>query len=160
MANPNVAKREGGYPSAQVQPALNPFLGLLPRELWERPKDFFVYSVLFNPLPISTTEADDIQIQADSDFLIMAGVRYVTSTAAPPVPQAGVALVQLTDSGSGRQLQNTPVHIENLFGTAQMPAVWPFPKLLQRSSTLTVTIQNLEATARIYYISFLGFKCF
>lgn len=162
MGNQTNAKRRGGFPSAQVQPALNPFLGLIPRELWKRPKDFFVYSATFTGafvLPASGAASLDIQIDANADFLIMAGVRTFRDTGTGAL-QTPAATVTLTDSASGRQLQNEPQDVENLFGTAQLPAVWPFPKLIARSATLTVALANLIATASNARVAFLGFKIF
>lgn len=163
MATETSRNRIGNYPSAQVQPALNPFLGLIPRELWKRPKDFFVYSCSMTgaaPLPASDQASRDIQIDANADFLIVAGVRTFRDTATKAIIADPAATVTMTDSGSGRQLQNEAVDIENLFGTAQLPATWPFPKLIAASATLTVNVFNLIATAADVRISFLGFKIF
>lgn len=160
---PSKQQRTRGQPIPQgYVPSVSPFFGLLPPELWKRVKDFFVYSVDFLPLAAGAVQAADIAIQADSDYLIVAGVRTVTDTAnttlvAGPVPQ----LVTITDTGSGRNLQNQAAHIDNLFGTGQLPSYWPFPKLIPAASTLSTTLQNLDGVNdRNVRISYLGFKVF
>jgi hypothetical protein len=125
-----------------------------------RPKDFFVYSAEFTPLGASTTSSFTISIQADSDFLILAGVRVVTDTGNTTFVSNVPQLVTITDTGAGRTFMDRAVHMDNLFGTAQLPALWPYPKFVQGASALSVTLQNLDATARNVRLSFLGFKIF
>ena len=146
---------------AELLPLLNPFWGLLPMDLWGATKDFFVYSVDFLPLTASVvSQAGDIQIQADSHFMIMAGVREVRDTTNATVIAAPPELVRILDAGSGRELNNQELPIDNLFGTAQLPSYWPYPKIIKASSTLTTFLTNLEATDRNARISYLGFKIF
>ncbi|MGH7166468.1 MAG: hypothetical protein ACREIS_13195 [Nitrospiraceae bacterium] len=159
MANASAVGRSAQGPIPVL--AMSPFYGWLPRSLWRKVKDFFVYSSDFIPLAAGGTATQDIAVQADSDFVIIAGVRVYTTTG--DVAIAGdffPALVTIRDSGSGRQLMDRPVHAQNLFGTAQLPAYWPFPKLIRASSTVSTTLQNLEATARNIRISYWGFKVF
>ena len=160
MANQPLRDRTVGGGAAQFLPALNPFLGLLPREFWPKTKDFFVYSIEFVPLAASATSTTSIQIQADSAFLITMGTVVVTDTTNATFISNIPELILITDAGSGRQLSDKAVHMNNLFGTAQLPAVWPFPKIMAPSSTLAATLQNLEATARNVRLSFWGFKVF
>lgn len=133
----------------------------IPNWVRERAKDFFVYSVDFLPLAASGTATGDIAIQNDSDFLIIAGVVRADDNAAPPVdvpiPQV---TIEVTDGGSGRQLQNRAQHITNMFGTGQLPAFWPYPKLLDRATTLQTRVANLTAAAINLRIGYWGFKVF
>lgn len=144
----------------RISPGISPFLGWLPRALWRRAKDFFVYSAEFLPLAANQTQTFEIAIQADSDFVIVAGVRVVTQidnvTQTTFVPE----LVRILDTGSGRELTDRAVHMENWFGTAQLPAYWPYPKVIRASSTLQTTVQNLDGNARNVRMSYLGFKVF
>ena len=161
MAEKTTRNVQGAYPVAQILPPLNPFLGLLPKALWKRVKDFFTFTVEWLPLAISESASKTFSTQGDSDFLILMGTRVVstvdnlTATAFPPM------LVKIEDSGSGRNMMDKAVHLENLFGTAQQPSVWPFPKLIRANSTVTVTLQNLSAASAFNArLSFLGFKVF
>lgn len=156
MANANQVG--AAFPQNQVGPA--PFLGWLPRKLWRRAKDFFVYSAEFLPLPASETATFETAIQADSDFLAVAVTRVVTDVAnlvfSVDVPE----LVTIFDAGSGRNLMDRAIHIDNLMGTARLPSYWPMPKIFRANSTITTTVQNLEAVARNVRIAYLGFKVF
>lgn len=132
----------------------------LPPRMRERARDFFGYTIDFVPLGASATTIQEVNIQSDSDFIVGAAVAVVTDTANTTrlgfVPQ----LVQLFSAGSGRNLFSNATHFENVFGTAQEPAIWPIPKLLAAGSTFSAQLQNLEATARNVRLCFLGFKVF
>lgn len=132
----------------------------LPPRMRERARDFFGYTIDFVPLGVNATTIQEVNIQSDSDFIIGAAVATVTDTANTTrlgfVPQ----LVQLFSAGSGRNLFSGATHFENVFGTAQQPAIWPIPKLLSAGSTFSAQLQNLEATARNVRLTFLGFKVF
>lgn len=136
-------------------------LDMLPSEWQGKAKDFFTYSVEFLALAAAGTGTDRFTTQADSGFLIVAAVGSARTTAAG-VPSVAdrPALLSFRDSGSGRQLQDTPFDFDNLVGTAQLPSVWPAPKFLNPQSTFTVDITSLAAVALSFRINFLGFKIF
>jgi hypothetical protein len=160
MANVNQARRGRALAVGQLLPPVNPFLGLLPRQFWSRVKDFFVYSVELLPLNASATGAAGVTISNEADFLIMAGVRRVTSSDNLTDVSFYPAVVTIRDS-AGVEIMDKAVHIENLFGTAQLPAIWPYPKLIPAGRTLTTTVQSLDtANNRNVRISYLGFKVF
>jgi hypothetical protein len=155
--------------TGQIKVPINPFLGLLPRSLWNRHKDFFTYGVEFLPLAASEAGANgDIAIQADSDFMIIGAAAVVTDTSDAAIASTANAfdkfnppfLVTLTDTGSGRAFSNIGIAFKNLFGTAEQPAIWTFPKLIRASSVLTTKIQNLVATAYRVRIAYTGIKIF
>lgn len=161
MANLNAADRKmGATPLAQVATPMNPFLGLLPTAMWDKQKDFFIYTVEFLPLAASATASQSVNVQSDSHFLIEFVTGTVTDVANAVFVASPPELILITDSGSGRQFMDRPVHWLNLFGTAQLPGVLPFPKIINAGSTISVQIQNLEAVARNVRISFIGFKVF
>jgi len=162
MAQQQTIKQVGAYPIAHVLPPVNPFLGLIPKKYWKRIKDFFIYATDFVPLANSQTLTQPIQIQNDSDFLIMAGVYVETSTDnVTTFINPSPLMVTITDSGSGRQLMNTPIHINNLFGTAQLPAIWPFPKVIPAGASLNTQLVNLDTVnSRNVRIAYWGFKIF
>jgi len=162
MANQTATKPKGAYPSAHILPPVNPFLGLIPKKYWKRLKDFFSYNDDYTPLGAGATLPQSIQIQNDSDFLIMAGVFVMTTTDNTTTFFANAPVtVQITDSGSGRNIMNKATHINNLFGSATLPAIWPFPKLIPAGATLTTTLVNLDgANARNVRIAYWGFKIF
>lgn len=165
MANVALRQRQRGMGQQGPRPVLaSPFVGWLPRSLWGRQKDPFIYSADFtgnDVLNFGTTRTVNISIQADSDFLIVAGVRRITSTDHLTDVAFVAATVRITDQGSGRDLMDRAVHIENLFGTAQLPMYWPLPKLVEANSTMSTTIVSLEtALNRVVRVSYYGFKIF
>jgi hypothetical protein len=155
------------FPPGLPWPSITSYAAILPPPLLHAPKDFFVYGVEFLPLAISANrQSATFQVQEDSAFLIIAAARlYLTSADAIVASDQALALVNVIDSGSGRSLiaQTTGGNdqpIDNWFGTGKNPAYWPFPKILRPSSVVTVQLTNLEATARNYRLSFIGFKIF
>ena len=155
------------FPAGLPYPSLMSYAAILPEPLLRNPKDFFVYNVEFLPLAVSAVKATaTFQVQEDSAFLIVAAARlYLTNADAVIAGDQALALVNVIDSGSGRALiaQTTAGNdspIDNWFGTGKNPAYWPFPKILRPNSVVTVQLTNLEATARNYRLSFLGFKIF
>lgn len=161
MGSNPTRKTQGALPIAQILPPLNPFLGLLPKNLWKRVKDFFVYTVEWLPLNISETSSRQFQTKGDSDFLIMETVAVVSSTDNLTLTTFPPMLVMVEDSGSGRKMMDKAVHLTNLFGTAQQPAIWTYPKRIRPNSTVSVETQNLSgASAFNVRLSFKGFKVF
>lgn len=137
------------------------YLDFLPAKLQGRARDFFTYSADFLPLPAGTTRSENIAIQDDSDFLIIAAMLTPRTDAAPPVvvPQPAL-LARIEDAGSSRNLENRAVDVENLFGTARLPAYWPYPKLINRSSVIATTLTNNQGVDLQVRVSYLGFKIF
>lgn len=122
--------------------------------------DYFVYATDFTPLGISATTSNNITISGDADFCILSAVLVETDTLNTTFLANSPLLFMLTDTGSGRDLANTPIHADNWFGTAQEPKYWDVPKIIRRNSVFRVTAQNLEATARNVRVAFHGFKIF
>lgn len=158
----NGTDRRGRAQSAPFipMPMQSPFWGLLPRTLMNKVKDFFVYGTDFLPLAATTTLTNTINIEADSDFLLVAVnaistlVDNTTFNAAMPI------LITLDDTASGRRFQNQAQHLNNLNGVGTLPGYLPFAKLLRANGALNVTLQNLSATAYNIRVSLLGFKVF
>ena len=166
MAEPNVQRRNPGQ--AQPQPVLAPnwWLGLVPRELWDRKKTPFIYEQDFIPLGATTTTVGNIQIQADSHFLCIGAVHLITDVTnttvldSPSTANSTGILALITDVGSGMPLSQVPVPIESIFGTAQLPAIWAIPKLFPASGTIATQVQNLLATARNVRLSYWGVRIY
>ena len=156
------SSRRASMTSPAITPALNPFFGLLPQELWDKAKDFFIYAADWLPLSASETETQDIAIESDSDFLIVAGniAAYEASTPETVIDDRPFTAT-IFDNGSGRRAMNRPVHVDNFYGDGRLPGYWPFPKLIPRASTLSTTLTNLDtATDYIVKVAYMGFKIF
>ena len=122
--------------------------------------DFFIYGSDFLPLPISASLTQNINIDGNSAFVICETQLVETDIIDTTFLAQRPILVNVLDTGSGRLLSNIPIHADNWFGTAQRPFQWPVPKIMAPNATMSVTLQNLEATARNVRVAFAGFKIF
>lgn len=136
------------------------WLDAIPPQMRNNAREYFVGGVTFLPLLASGTSSQDLRIDSDAFFLIVASTRIVTDVANTTFLSLAPELVTLIDSGSGRQLFSQAMHMEQIFGDAQDPYEWEYPKLMSPGSTLTVQLQNLEATARNVRLGFHGMKIF
>lgn len=94
-----------------------------------------------------------ISIGIDAHFLVQKIVGSRTSGAP--------ALVTIRTGGNDRQWMDKAVHFDNLVGNAQFPNILPAPRLCERGSTISITIQNLSAiNSGTYEIVLSGLKLF
>lgn len=126
--------------------------------------DDYTYST--EPLDIAAgaTVAASIQIEADSDFEILKRMVFFTNDTYPSTIDLTVSMpvtIQLTDTGSGRNLFNTPVMMANAFGTAQFPFILQQTKIFSARSVIGITITNNSAVDIVdLQLSFNGRKIF
>jgi len=127
-------------------------------------EDFFVYGVSFETIAAGVTQTQNINIQADSYFkwthaameCDLAGVTYTES--ATPVPLCNL---QITDSGTGRQLFNQAQPVSSIFGNGKLPFVLPVPRGFKPNSNISLQLSNFAA-AQTYTVrlSLIGCKIF
>jgi hypothetical protein len=170
MTSPT-ARAEQGNPLGvdAMIPPVNPFLGLLPKKYWPLRKSFFEYTITFKTgspngaaqlAASASNQPGTTNIQADSDFLMMAisglliATDDTTSVANAPV------MIQVFDTGSSQGLSDFPVRWDTLVGTAQNPFFLPFPRVFEKNGSITALLTNLIATARNAYLTFHGFKIY
>ena len=127
-------------------------------------KDFYVYEEDFLALAQGTTAVGSINIQADSDFVVQKLTYFADLAAAKQTDSSRVVplvTIQITDSGSGRNLMEAPTPITNVFGTGELPFILPQPKLFLARSTISISVTNFDA-AEDYNLrlSLIGYKVF
>jgi len=131
-------------------------------------QDHFIYvAKLPTTLLRSTSQSISIPIEADSEFIwvkssfaIVADLAVATTYNNTVIP-TGIE-VSITDSGSGRNLQNRSVSLINLAGREGLPMVNPIPRNFKPSSNINVTFTN-NFTAQDFAsvaLSLIGFKKF
>jgi hypothetical protein len=99
------------------------------------------------------TASLQISIGVDAHFLVQKIVGTRTSGAP--------ALVTIRTGGNDRQWMDKAVHFDNLVGNAQFPNVLPAPRLCERGSTISITVQNLSSVfSGTYEIILSGLKLF
>lgn len=112
-------------------------------------RDFFVYrAFVAGPIAAGGTAADQVQIQADSAFEIQKLTMFADIADAAQTEESRVlplVTVQITDTGTGRQLFAEAVSIPALFGDGRFPFILPTTKLLSPSSVLSFDFANYSA---------------
>ena len=138
---------------------------------------FFTFNIEYLPATLSTFTTGSFIVQNDSAFVlcktsyiaVLASDNLTPITAVTvPAPattlivahQNSPFLVNITDSGSGRQFSNIDTHIDNWFGSAEWPFIWSTPQVFDPNSNVTMRVQNLVATNFNLRTSFVGYKVF
>lgn len=120
---------------------------------WAQPwkaKPPYDYSTGSFTIATNQTASVNINIGIDAHFLVekIMGVR------------SGPALVTIKDGSIDRQWMNSAVHIDNLVGNSQFPNILPAPRLVQRGSSINMTVQNLHTGSNTIEIVLSGLKLF
>jgi hypothetical protein len=135
---------------------------------WEnvgnRRRDFYVYEAETIAIAVGASTNDTISIEADSDFILQkltyaADIAGATQTESSRlVPNV---LLQITDTGSGRQLMQDPIPIPSFFGVGMLPFILPNPRLFMRNSTIQVAFTSYEAAVTPdVRLAFIGYKVY
>lgn len=128
--------------------------------------DDYTYSTPPVSIAAGQTISSSIQIEADSSFEILKRMAYfiingVATSSVMLATQIPYVTVQLTDTGSGRNLFNTPVLLSNGFGNAQFPFIMQQTKVFSARSVIAVTLSNLGAVdIDALQLAFSGRKIF
>lgn len=122
--------------------------------------DYFVYGTDFLPLLAGATTANPINISGESAFCCVSMALVETNEVDTTFLLNRPLLASIRDSGSDRLLSNTPIHVDNWFGTAELPSFLDVPKIFAPAGTMVIQLQNLEAVARNVRIALRGFKIF
>jgi len=125
-------------------------------------KEFYTYQEDFTGVASGASATGNINIQADSDF-VMQKLTYHADIAAATVTDSSRVVpnmtVIITDTGSGRQLMESAVPIASLFGTGQLPFILPTPRLFLARSTINIVVANFDAAVTYNLrLSFTGYK--
>ena len=127
-------------------------------------KDFYIYEEDFSALANGATATGSINIQADSDFVLQKLTYFADIAAAVQTDSSRVVplvTVQITDTGSGRNLMETATPISNIFGTGEIPFILPQPKLFLARSNINITVANFSAgTTYNLRLALIGHKVF
>lgn len=139
----------------------NPLVYTLPMDYlyqptyeWQRPVEFDVFWLVFptfGPMTAGLAQQQAVNVPNDADFECRE-IRYHVDNAAAQQTFATAIIpnvtMQIQDSGSGRNLLNTPAPIGNVAfpeNFPRVPLLWP--KIFTRNSTITMTLTNFDAAA-------------
>lgn len=139
-----------------------------PRRPWEnvanRRRDFYVYESQTLAIAAGGSATDTIDIEADSIFILQKLTYQADLAAAAQTDSTRVipnVLIQITDTGSGRQLMQEPVPIPSIFGTGELPFILPNPRLFMRNSTINIAYTSFDAAATPNIrLAFIGYKLY
>lgn len=125
--------------------------------------DPFTYMSPVFAFTAAATQSGNIPIQADADFVLIT-TQYFVNVAAAAQTNATRSLFNgtllITDTGSGKQLSNAPVPVEDLFGNGQFPFVWPQPYMFRANSNIALQVTQIETTTQSLYLAFCGIKVY
>lgn len=137
---------------------------------------FFTFNIDYLPATLSAFTTGSFIVQNDSAFVLVQTtyvatlVDNITPVTAVTVPAPATTLlvshenaplmVNIVDSGSGRQFSNIDTHIDNWFGSAEWPFIWPTPQVFDPNSNVTMRMQNLFTTSFNVRCAFVGYKVF
>ena len=127
-------------------------------------RDFYVYEAAVNAIATGASANDSIQIEADSDFILQKLVQWTDNAGVQQTAATRVipnVTVQITDTGSGRQILNQPTPIGAIFGDGNLPFILPNPRLFMRNSTIQVAFTSFEVAATPdIFLGFVGYKIY
>lgn len=126
-------------------------------------RDFYIYAAQCTALAIGASVNTSIQIEADSEFILQKLSFQCVNGATNAAVAAPNLTVQITDTGSGRQLMQTPIPVVSFFGTGQLPFILPNPKLFMRNSTIQIAFTSTEIGGGITQtcrLAFIGYKIY
>lgn len=140
------------------------------RPIAEGQADWYQYPLTFTALLSAAgggaPQTQNIQIDASSQFfwtgltyqaILTLGVSTYTQQT-NPVP---LVTCLITDGGSAKQLMQAPVYLNHIAGTGGLPGRLIHPRLFDRSSIITVTLQGFDAAAwGQLQLNFQGFRIY
>jgi len=135
---------------------------------WEdvtnRRRDFYVYEAAVAAIAVGGAANDTINIEADSDFILQKLTYYADIAGAAQTHGARIVpnvSIQITDTGSGRQLMQAPIPVAAMFGTGSLPFILPNPRLFMRNSTIQIAFTSFEAVITPdVLLAFIGYKVY
>ena len=127
--------------------------------------DHFIYTVSVSGLAAGASASKIIQIEANSDFVWLKSA-YTADIAGNPQTDSGRIIplvnVSMTDSGSGKQLQNAPVSISALAGHEGLPLNIAQPRVFSANSNISFNFTNTSAgtTYGTVQLCLMGYRKF
>lgn len=127
-------------------------------------RDFFVYTITFSALAAGTTANGSIQMQNDADFEAQKLTFFADIAAAAQTEDSRVlplVTLQVTDTGTGRQMFAAAVAIPAIMGDGRIPFILPTTKLFTRNASVAFQVSNFSAaTAYNLRLNLIGAKIF
>jgi hypothetical protein len=133
-------------------------LALLPRAFWPWMKNYYGYATSYLTLASAGTSTNNIQIQTDAFFVMLAATMVEGSSNDLTLLTYRPITINIYDTSAGSFFHSQPIMADEFFGDAQQPGLLAFPYVVKPGGTLQVTLVNLESVARNVRLTFHGFK--
>lgn len=126
-------------------------------------KSFFIYPAVVSSIANGATAKEQINIEADSDFVIQKITCFADIAGAVQTDSSRVlplVTMQVTDTGSSERMFNEPVSIPSICGKADSPFILTVPYLVRANANMTIDFANYSAgtTYANLYVNFIGYK--
>ncbi len=126
--------------------------------------DWYVYNVFFDALAPGDVGTQVVAVEADANFILVKLAGFASIADAGQTYETRIvplATLQITDTGSGRQLLNGETAWSNIVGWGEIPYILPIRRKFKANSTIRVQATNFDA-ADTYELrlSFSGIKDF
>jgi len=111
-------------------------------------RDYFAYAINFFGLGAGQAQNGAIQIQSDSDFEAQKLSFFADIAGAPQTADARVlplVSLQITDTGTGRQIFSTDIPIPATMGDGQIPFILPTTKIFSANASVAFLVTNYAA---------------
>ena len=117
--------------------------------------DYFVYPLIFDSIAPGATAQNQIQIQADSTFEWMSSTYFAFDVTAPAQTTNTRVIpplrAQIIDSGSGRQLLDEPISVDNFFGSGKLAYILPQYRSFKPRSSIIIQVTSFEPGGGVTY---------
>jgi hypothetical protein len=126
--------------------------------------DWYVYNVNFAALAPAGIATANVAVEADANFILVKLSGFADIAAAAQTYNTRVVplvTLQITDTGSGRQLFNGDTAWSNVVGWGEIPYILPVARKWKANSTIRVQATNFDVAATYNLrLSFSGIKDF
>lgn len=126
--------------------------------------DWYVYNVAFAALAPAAIATANVAVEADANFILVKLSGFADIAAAAQTYNTRVVPLvnlQITDTGSGRNLLNGPTAWSNIVGWGEIPYILPIRRKWKANSTIRIQATNFDAAATYNLsLSFSGIKDF
>lgn len=119
----------------------------------------FTYNVNFLPINSSQTLNQPNTTDGEGDFHICQTCQTAINAGSGAYVQYPNITVQIKWDVSGREAQDRPTHLVNLFGRGDRPHPWINPMRIPPKSTWSTTVTNQDAAVNFnLFLAFHGVK--
>lgn len=150
-----------GVPNNMTSAPPSTFLGILPPEMWDKPKRLFAVPFTLLNFVANSNRSAQFQADVDNDYVFYYGALSTRSVDNLTLVADPAMIVDLSNTGN-QQSYNPPNQgndIANIFGTARQPSVWAMPLILPAGQTLVMNVTSFGLNASLNFrATLMGFR--